>query len=420
MTAKHHGSFGCCLTMTPLCTTLTGPCSAPGATRPVYSPGNKEARLDLSKHRARFPITRQYAYLNHASTSAPGTHVTEAVEQFLKLTSTTPFDSLLDEMDAVTEQLKQRVAALINAARPDEVAPMGGTAAGINTAANSLPLRPGDNVLVIDGDYPAVIYPWMNLASRGILTKLVPTREGGVDLDALVARIDNRTRVVCLSTAMFSTGHHTDIAAVGALCRDRGLYFVVDCIQTLGAFALDVQTCGIDFLACGSHKWLLSTPGSGFLYCRHELLDELQPGAYVGAFSTVDPWNFLDYNLTLLPSSERFTLGTPNTPGIFALNASLGMFAEVGMDCVSARVLQLTDLLIEDLRGRGYGIVSNREPQRRSGIVVVQTSDAQHAHAQLLAQGIVTSVRGSGLRVSPHYYNTEEEVLRVGEVLGVA
>lgn len=376
--------------------------------------------MDVFQYRTEYPITEQYAYLNHASSATPSRRVISAVEQYLQQTACTPFDLLLDQMEGVKTEFKERIGALINAACPDEIVPMGGTAAGINTAAQSLPLQPGDNVLVMDGDYPAVIYPWLNLASRGILTKWVPQSHGGLDLDVLAARVDSRTRAVCVSTAMFATGYRNDIAALGRFCRERGIYFVVDGIQTLGAFDLDVQGSAIDFLACGSHKWLLSLPGSGFLYCRHELLQELQPGAYVGAFSTVDPWNFLDYNFTLQESSERFTLGTPNTAGIIALHASLGLLQEVSMDFIGRRVLALTDQLVGDLQSRGHRFVSNLQPEHRSGIVVVQVPNARAAYEKLLSEGIVTAVRGTGLRISPHFYNTEEEIMRVGEVLGNA
>jgi selenocysteine lyase/cysteine desulfurase len=294
---------------------------------------------------------------------------------------------------------------------------MPNTAAGINTAALSLPLRAGDNVLVLEGDYPAVIYPWLNLAPRGVLVKWVPQVDGGLDLETLKARIDNRTAAIALSTAMFATGFKNDIAALGALCRERRIYFVVDAIQTLGAFPLDVQACGIDFLSCGSQKWMLSIPGSGFLYCRHELLDELQLGAYVGTTSTVDPFNFLDYNFTLQPSAERFNIGTPNIAGMVGLNAAMGLIQEAGPAHIAERVLALTDTLIAGLQRRGCRIHSNLDPAHRSGIVIVEVADPPATYERLLAAGVVTSPRGAGLRIAPHFYNTEEEVLRVGAVL---
>lgn len=374
--------------------------------------------MDITTVRAEYPIAATHAYLNHASFSPLNNRIVRAINEHLALMQTTPFESAREEIIGVMEDFKTRAARLINAARDDELTAIVNTAYGINTAAQSLPLRAGDNVLVVEGDYPSLIYPWLNLAPRGVLVKWVPQHEGGLDLDRLAARIDPRTRVIAVSTVMFATGYKNDIAAVGALCRERGIYFVVDGIQSLGAFPLDVQACHIDVLAAGSQKWLLSPPGGGFLYCRHELLDDLQLGAYVGAGSTVDPFNFLDYNFTLQPSSERFSLGTPNLPGIVGLHATLGMLEEIGVAAIAERVIQLTDVFINDMQERGYRVLSNLAPERRSGIVIVEVPDPAQAAAKLLEANVVTSVRGGGIRISPHVYNNEEDVLRVGAVLG--
>jgi selenocysteine lyase/cysteine desulfurase len=374
--------------------------------------------MDFSTYRSIFPITAEYAFLNHASISPYSTRVTQAIAAHTQAMQAQPFDHLRNYLLDLVNRVKLQVAQLINAASPDEIVPMPNTAMGINTAAASLPLQPGDNVLVLDGDYPANIYPWLNLAPRGMLVKWVPQQNGGLDLDRLVARIDRCTRAIALSSAMFATGFKNDLESVGALCQERGIYFVVDAIQTLGAFPVDVQACHIDFLACGSQKWMLSAPGSGFLYCRREVLDDLQLGAYVGAASTVDPFNFLDYNFTLPPSAERFSLGTPNMLGLVALDAALALLHEAGITHIQEHVLALTDMVIDDLQARGYHILSNKEPAHRSGILIVEVPDAQAAYERLLAANVVTSVRGAGLRIAPHFYNTAMDVLRVGEVLG--
>ncbi len=374
--------------------------------------------MDLSSYRAEFPIAEQHAYLNHAAISPLSRRVSQAIRDHLAQVETLPFDRFFEQIIALPDRFKERVASLIGAARPDEIVPMANVATGINTVAQALPLRPGDNVLVLDGDYPVNIYPFLNLAPRGVLVKWTPQHEGGLDLERLVSRIDPHTRAIVLSSAMFATGFRNDIAALGELCRERGIYFVVDGIQTLGAFPLDVQACRIDFLACGAHKWLMGAPGSGFLYCRRELLDELQLGAYVGAASVVDPFNFLDYNFTLQPTAERFSIGTPNFLGLIALHAALELLLEVGIPRIAERITELTDILVGDLQERGYTILSNLAPERRSGIIMVEVPDARAAYQQLLAANVITSARGAGLRIAPHFYNDEADVLRVGEVLG--
>lgn len=376
--------------------------------------------IDVAAYRAEFPITERYAFLSHAAVSPLSRRVQAAVQAYLDHAAREPFLAVFPQVMAQFAELKQRLARLINAASPDEIVLMPNTAAGINTAAVSLPLRPGDNVLVLDGDYPANVYPWQQLAYRGVLVKVVPQHRGGLDLDLLVRRIDHRTRVIALSTAMFATGFRNDLAAVGQICRERGIYFVVDAIQTLGAFPLDVQAWHIDMLACGSQKWLLSTPGSGFLYVRRELIRDLVPGAYVGAASSVSGQNYLDYNLTLPETAERFTLGTPNVANNLALLAAVTMLQEVGIEQIERQINTLVAALIDDLRERGYQLAADTAPEHRSGIVVALVENPNAVSHRLNEAGIVVTPRGAGVRIAPHFYNTLDEVLRVGEALDAA
>ncbi|WP_129670587.1 aminotransferase class V-fold PLP-dependent enzyme [Candidatus Chloroploca sp. Khr17] len=375
---------------------------------------------DLVRYRAEFPITEKYAFLSHAAVSPLNTRIVQAVAAHNQLASTEPPMRFLGQVFQLMGDLRQRLATLINAREASEVVLMPNTAMGLNTAAVSLPLRRGDNVLILEGDYPANVYPWQQLAYKGVLTKVVPQHKGGLDLDMLAARIDRHTRVIALSTAMFATGFRNDIEAVGKLCKERGIYFVVDGIQTLGAFPMDVQACNIDFLAAGSQKWMLSAPGAGFLYVRQELLDELEPGAYVGASSVVDAMNYLDYNLTFPASADRFTLGTPNIYGAVALRESVMLLQEVGIERIQRQVLTHVDTLINDLSERGYTFAADPSPAHRSGIVVINNlPDPDAASKRLDEAGVIATVRG-GLRFAPHFYNTTEEVLKVGEVLGDA
>lgn len=373
---------------------------------------------DLSHYRAEFPITEQYAFLSHAAISPMPRRAAEAVRLHLEQVQNHSFMSYVGDIWAMLGDLRQRIVTLINARGPDEIAFMPNTATGISTVAASLPLQPGDNILLLDGEYPANVYPWFNLAYKGVFTKVVPQCEGGLDVSQLEQRIDGRTRVIALSTVMFATGFRNDIAAVGKLCKERGITFVVDGIQSLGAFPIDVQACHIDFLATGGQKWLLSAPGIGFLYCNRDRLDDLVPGAYVGAASVVDPFNYLDYNLTFPHSADRFHVGTPNFMGLVALQASLSLLQEVGIERISEKILALVNALVNDLTGRGYTLCASTAPEHRSGIVVVQVPDGNDICKRMEEARVVVTPRGAGVRVAPHFYNTLEEVLRVGEVLG--
>lgn len=373
--------------------------------------------LDPTPYRELFPIAKRLAVFNHAGVSPLNTRAVAAMNAFNEQCLMFSLNEFRDETTTTLNDLRQRFATLVNARSIDEIVLMPNTAAGINTAALSLPLRPGDNVLVLDGDYPANIYPWMNLAHRGVLTKFVPARNGGLDLDVLVSRIDSHTRVIAMSTVVFATGFRNDLVAVGQICKERGIFFVVDGIQSLGALPFDVQAANVDFLAAGSQKWLLGPIGGGFMYVRREILDQLVPGAYVGAASTVDPWNFLDYNFTPLPTAERFNLGSQNMLGMYGVRASLEMIQEAGIEHVAERVLMLAGVAIGDLQERGFTLSASTAPEHRSGIVIPEVADPVASCAKLEAAGIICIPRGRGVRIAPHFYNTEEEVLRVGKVL---
>lgn len=373
--------------------------------------------LDPTPYRELFPIAKRLAVFNHAGVSPLNTRAVAAMNAFNEQCLMFSLNEFRDETTTTLNDLRQRFATLVNARSIDEIVLMPNTAAGINTAALSLPLRPGDNVLVLDGDYPANIYPWMNLAHRGVLTKFVPARNGGLDLDVLVSRIDSHTRVIAMSTVVFATGFRNDLVAVGQICKERGIFFVVDGIQSLGALPFDVQAANVDFLAAGSQKWLLGPIGGGFMYVRREILDQLVPGAYVGAASTVDPWNFLDYNFTPLPTAERFNLGSQNMLGMYGVRASLEMIQEAGIEHVAERVLMLAGVAIGDLQERGFTLSASTAPEHRSGIVIPEVANPVAACAKLEAAGIICIPRGRGVRIAPHFYNTEEEVLRVGKVL---
>ncbi|NJN16099.1 MAG: aminotransferase class V-fold PLP-dependent enzyme [Oscillochloris sp.] len=371
----------------------------------------------LADYRAEFPITERYAYLSHAAVSPINRRVAAAVQGYIEEAQYDSPMNLFPKWIGTMGDLRQRLATLINAASPEEIALMPNTASGINTVAVSLPLRPGDNVLVLDGDYPANVYPWQQLAYKGVLTKVVPQRNGGLDLDLLTARIDARTRVIALSTVMFATGFRNDLEAVGRICKERGIYFAVDGIQSLGVLPMDVQACNIDFLAAGSQKWLLSAPGAGLLYVRRERLAELEPGAYVGAGSVVDFMNYLDYNLTFPATADRFNLGTPNISGALALHAAVSLIQEVGVERIAHHVGTLVDALITDLQERGFILCADTAPQHRSGIVVAQVPDGMAACQKLESAAVIATARGAGVRLAPHFYNTVDEVMRVGAAL---
>jgi cysteine desulfurase/selenocysteine lyase len=370
--------------------------------------------MQLNELRQEFPLTEELTFLNHAATSPLPGRTRAAMTRFIEARRFVR--RAWEEYETLDQDLRQAAGQLINAS-PEEIALVQNTAEGLNIAAHALPFQPGDNVILCDMEYPANVYPWMNLERRGVEIRIVPNREGGLALDDLEAAIDQRTRVVAVSSVEFLTGFRNDLKGIGELCRAKGTYFVVDGIQSLGVIPLDVRECHIDMLSCGGPKWLMGPCGQGFFYCRRELLEEIIP-AYAGATSVVDFLNFRDYNLTFLPDARRFELGTPNLVGMAGLLASVSLLLEVGIEEIRRWTLHLTDVLIEDLQMRGYQIASCLRPAHRSAIISFPTPDVEADYEKLVANQVIVSLRENYIRVSPHGYNTEEEVLRVGQVLG--
>lgn len=368
---------------------------------------------DVEKIRKLFPITQRCTYLNHAAVGTLSNPVRQAMESYLLDRSNAGQSGRYEDL---TERLRDALARLINAS-PEEIAFTQNTSEGLNIVANALPLEAGDNVLFCDMEFPSNVYPWMNLERRGIEARCVPHDGGGLTVAALEASADRRTRAVAVSSVEFLTGFRSDLKALGTWCQAHDAAFVVDGIQSLGVLPMDVQACQIDFLSCGGPKWLMGPAGQGFLYVRRERLDELQP-PFAGCVSVSGWEDWRDYDLTFLPNARRFELGCGNVVGQAGLLAAVRLLLEIGIHGVEAWTLHLTDLLIQDLVQRGYDVVSNLSPERRSSIVSFQVPDAvDEAHRKLTAADVVVSKREEFIRVSPHCYNTEEEVLRVGAVL---
>ncbi|MBC8249414.1 MAG: aminotransferase class V-fold PLP-dependent enzyme, partial [Anaerolineales bacterium] len=325
--------------------------------------------MELEELRQEFPLTEECVFLDHAATSPLPGRTRAAMTRFIERRRFV--NQAWEEYETLDQDLREALGQLINAS-PEEIAFVQNTAEGINIAAYAIPFQPGDNVILCDMEYPANVYPWMNLERYGVEARIVPHREGGLALDDLKAYLDQRTRAVAISSVEFLTGFRNDLQRIGELCKSKGIYFVVDAIQSLGVIPLDVRECQIDMLSCGGPKWLMGPCGLGFLFCRQELIEEIKP-AYAGATSVVDFLNFRDYNLTFLPDARRFELGTPNLVGMVGLLASVNLLLEVGIEEIRRWTLHLTDVLIEDLQERGYQIASCLRPEHRSAIVSFPT-----------------------------------------------
>ncbi|MDQ6926772.1 MAG: aminotransferase class V-fold PLP-dependent enzyme [Candidatus Eremiobacteraeota bacterium] len=373
--------------------------------------------------RAEFPWAArgEAVYLNNASTGPLPARTVAAVTEFVARRAE-PHRIADAELFATLARVRTLAAGLIGA-DAGEIACMPNTTYGLNFAARALPLGAGDVVLTFDGEFPANVYPWMALAERGIQLELLPSTPDGLpDEAALMRAIAERDDVcaVTVSWVQFTSGYRVDLAAIGAACRARGIWFVVDAIQGLGACTLDVQTTPIDVFACGGQKWLLAPWGTGFIYVRRELVPRLAPQdvGWLAVRGGDDFARLTDYDYTLRDDARRFEVLTLPFHDFAGLAASLDLLHTLGPGAVAGEITARAEQIVTWAASRDdVGLVTPANPEHRAGIVSLRLPAPAAASARLRAAGIAHSVREGAVRLSPHGYNTPADVDRALTVL---
>ncbi|HTV47274.1 MAG TPA: aminotransferase class V-fold PLP-dependent enzyme [Phycisphaerae bacterium] len=358
-----------------------------------------------------FPIVRKWTFLNHAAVAPISASAARAIEQFAREARDDAY--LTGQWYRRADAVRQLAAQLINA-EPEEIAFVKNTSEGLAFVANGLQWKRGQRIISTAVEYPSNVYPWMDLAQRfGVEHVMLPEQNGRIDTQAVLNAINDSTRMVALSHVEFGSGFRFDLSTIGVECRRRGVLLCVDAIQSCGVMPVDVKAMNIDFLSADGHKWLLGPEGAGIFYCRKDLIAGVRPE--VGWMNVINSKNYGDYNFTLRPDAKRFECGSYNIPGILGLGASLEVILKIGIDAISRRVLALTDRLIAGLTQKGYKIVSSRRPGETSGIVSFTAMHQEYSKivSALDAQKIIIAQRVGRLRVSPHFYNTLEDIDRL-------
>jgi len=372
--------------------------------------------LDVGALRSReFPWAGRgdAVFLNAASTGPLPQRTVDAITHWAKLRAEMPL--LKEELQFTTLARSRELCAKLIGASPEEIALATNTGYGINLAARALPLSPGDVILTPDLEFPANIYPWMAAArARGLEYRRLQLPDGVLDEEALLRALDDRAvKCVAVSWVGFATGYRADLERIGRACRERGAYFVVDAIQGLGPWTLDVRAANIDILACGAQKWLLSPWGSGFAYVRDELISSLDPPlvSWMAPRGTDDFRRMLEYDLTWRDDARRFELVTLPFQDFAGMNASLELLAELGHAAVGEHVARLADEIVDWAKAhRDVTLVTPADRKRRAGIVSVRPKDGAKVSERLKKAGVVHSFREGAIRLAPHVYNTIEEV----------
>jgi selenocysteine lyase/cysteine desulfurase len=370
---------------------------------------------DIDALRAReFPwaAAGKSIFLNHASTGPLPQRALDATAEFNQLRA--ELYRLPDTLQFSTLDRSRELIARLIGARTSEIGLATNTSFGINLAAFSLPLSPGDVVLTPDHEFPANFYPWMQAAvKRGLEYRRVPTCGGCIDTESLIAALDDsRVRVLSVSWVGFAFGACLDLHALSDACRERDIYFVVDAIQGLGPLTIDVSTLHIDILACGAQKWLLSPWGSGFVYVREDLMRTLEPHdvSWLGVRGSDDFTRLLDYDLAWRDTARRFEFITLPFQDFVGLNASLELFFELGPNEIAAHIKGLADRIVQWAEHHSVEVVTPTAPDRRAGIIAVRPPDAREASTKLREAGVTHSFREGAIRLSPHAYNTSAEI----------
>ena len=366
----------------------------------------------MDAYRTLFPVTREVAYLNHAAAGPVSLPVIEAVHAFLVDRARRGSEAAPDSK-ALAERTRTKVASFIGAS-PDEIAFMKATPDGLNAVANGIPWHAGDNVVTVDIEFPANVYPWMNLRDFGVELKFVRSTNGCIATNDILNAIDDRTRVVALSWVEFHGGFRNDLAKIGAECRRRGVFLAVDAMQGLGVLRCDVRELNVDFLCAASQKWMLAPHGIATFYVRREILDKVRV-ASVGLSGVDQGPSYLDHQLKLRADASRFEPGYINQVGIAGLEAAIDLFNTVGMENVESRARSLCTRLVDGLRRDGYIIFGPTDPDRSSTVVSFRHPSLPAADlvAVLRRNRAVESEREEHVRVSPHFYNNDAEIVHL-------
>ncbi len=380
---------------------------------------NKSKRINLAKYRKEFPFTKEIVFFNHASFGPMPEVSWKATQEYYKgLTLKKIID---DDREAfqILENIRKAVAKMIKA-KPQEIAFVPNTSYGLNVVAWGLDLKRGDNILLSDVEFPANVYPWINLKQKGIRTKFIPSKNKCFDIDNFVKAIDKRTKVLSISFVQYFNGFKNDLESIGKICEENDIFFVVDGIQGIGSVDLDVKKCKIDCLACGGQKWLLSSLGTGFLYLSSQAKRkiDLSFSGWMGVNWELDFTDLLKFNLKPFASARKFEIGTYPYSLLWGMHSSLQLLSQIGIKNIQKHNLELVDLLIDYLNDSPYQIKSSLEPKHRSSILSFSGKNIRKLYQRLTRNKIMVSLREGAIRVAPHFYNTKEEMDKLIQILG--
>lgn len=361
-------------------------------------------------HSKLFPVIDRHIWLNHAAISAWPAPVIQAAQSFVEenqLHGALNYEKWV----ATEEQLRMQLAQFIHAPSSNDISLLRNTSEALNIIAQGLAWASGDEVIFPANEFPSNLLPWTWLQKKGVVPKAIELSDTDPEQD-LINAITPKTRLVAASSVQFDTGLKLNIARIGAACRQNNALFSVDVIQHLGALPLDVSTLPIDFVVCGSHKWLMAPEGTGFMWSRESARAQMEV-ALPGWRMYPDPFNFNRTDWTPPDTGRRFETGTVNMFGIHGLAAAISLLTELGPNSTGEALLDRTDYLVKALsRNPRIEMISPKDREKRAGIVCFRAKDtnAECMVDALAKEEIYVAKRGHNIRVSPHFYTPFDQI----------
>jgi selenocysteine lyase/cysteine desulfurase len=376
------------------------------------------ANEELRRHE--FPVAKDKIFLAHGGDCPLPRRVAETVAQYAHQAATGDQEKFI--YPKILSDGRKVAGQLLNC-KPEEIAFVGPTSLALSFIASGIKFRRGDNVLIYFDDYPSNVYPWMALADQGVEVRLMNTRGLGLIRPRdVTGQVDENTRLVALASCHFISGYRLEVDSIGAFLRERNILFCLDAIQTVGAFPMNMGL--VDLLAADAHKWLLGPCGAGLMYVRESVQEKLRPPIY-GWHNVRSPEFVAQEQIVMRSGAARYEAGTHNLLGVVGLVAAMQLILEVGVENIAGELLRKRAWLVPALQSRGYQVLhADAPPQNCSGITSFfhPGKDLSALHQKLSDANVITSLRTDRkgqkyIRLSPHFYNTDQELTRVIELL---
>jgi len=367
---------------------------------------------DLIRAREYFPHLQEgIIYFNDAAAGPVSTKLRDELNSLLKDRSEDGIDNYYSFKEKIDDS-KDLLGEMLNCSA-DRIAFTDNTSNGLNILTQGVRWKKGDRILLNDVEFPANVYPFLNLQEKGVEIDFVKSKDGIVSAEDVIEAVKPGTRVISISYVQFLSGYRVDLNKIGKFCKANEIILSVDAIQGLGAVTLDVKECNVDFLSCGTQKWMLGVQGLASIYIDEDLQNKIKT-VPLGWLSVNNAWDFLDYKIDLKSTASRYQSGTLNTFGIYAFNISLRLFKEFCFKNIEQQILSNTFYFNKLLADAGIEpVLSNYAEENIAGIVSFKSDKSEKIFNHLAEKNIICSERLGYIRLSPHFYNTKNDIDKV-------